>query len=133
MREPRKEQTVINGQETSVLAAAVDTPDRTARIRDCNDHMRVHGRGGIVQMTNAITSLGLPTVNAIFTAVAGFSDFNSDNDPWGQHDCASLTVAGVHVIFKIDYLDRSRRFQSPDPADPKRTVRVLTVMLAEEY
>ena len=44
-----------------------------------------------------------------------------------------LTVNGNRVIFKIDYLDRSRRIHSPDPADPKVTVRVMTVMLADEY
>jgi hypothetical protein len=37
------------------------------------------------------------------------------------------------VLWKIDYYDRSRRYHSPDPADPKLTVRVLTVMRADEY
>ena len=69
----------------------------------------------------------------IFAAIAEFKDFTADNDPWGEHDCAVQTVNGNPVIFKIDYLDRSRRIHSPDPADPKVTVRVMTVMLADEY
>ena len=37
------------------------------------------------------------------------------------------------AIWKIDYYDRSRSHHSPDAADPKVTLRVLTVMLAGEY
>jgi Protein of unknown function (DUF3768) len=31
------------------------------------------------------------------------------------------------------YLDRSLNYHSPDPTDPAVTVRVITVMLADEY
>jgi hypothetical protein len=106
---------------------------RPAQIRELNDRLRTTGRGGMVVMTNGVGALGLEAVNAIFTAVVTFTGFNPDNDPWGEHDCAVLTVDGIRVIWKIDYLDRSRRIHSPDPTDPKVTVRVLTVMLAEEY
>jgi hypothetical protein len=106
---------------------------RLAKIRDLNDRLRTTGRGGIVQMTNGVAALGFEMVGAVFAAIEGFTDFNPDNDPWGEHDCAVLTVDSVRVIWKIDYYDRSRRIHSPDPADPKVTVRVMTVMLAEEY
>lgn len=106
---------------------------RLVRIRELNDQLRSTGRGGMTVMTNGIGALGLERVNRVFAAVATFTDFNADNDPWSEHDCAALTVDGVRVIWKIDYLDRSRRIDSPDPADPKVTVRVLTVMLADEY
>jgi hypothetical protein len=106
---------------------------RTARIRELNDRLRVTGRGGKVVMTNGIGALGMDAVNAVFAAVARFADFTPDNDPWGEHDCATLTVDDMRVIWKVDYYDRSCRVHSPDPADPKVTVRVLTVMLADEY
>ena len=44
-----------------------------------------------------------------------------------------MTVNGQRIIWKIDYYDRSRTYHSPEAADPKVTVRVMTVMLAAEY
>ena len=44
-----------------------------------------------------------------------------------------MKVKGHRIIWKIDYYDRSRTYLSTDPSDPKLTVRVMTVMLAEEY
>ena len=108
------------------------TPARIARIRELNDHLRPTNRGGLVLITDGVAALG-SEAGAILDAVAAFQDFNPDNDPWGEHDCARLEVNGHWVIWKIDYYDRSRRIHSPDPADPKVTVRVLTVMLASEY
>jgi uncharacterized protein DUF3768 len=33
----------------------------------------------------------------------------------------------------IDYYDPTEEFGSQDPADPTKTVRVLTILLADEY
>ena len=105
----------------------------TCRIRELNDKLRTSMSGGLVHMTNGIAALGLPTVNAIFKAVASFTAFTPDNDPWGEHDCAVMEIEGHRIVWKIDYYDRSRTYHSPDAADPKVTVRVLTVMLSAEY
>ena len=102
------------------------------RIRELNDQLRTTGRGGMVLVTNGIAMLGTEA-RPILDGIQGFADFNPDNDPWSEHDCASLEVNGHRVIWKIDAFDRRREFASPDPADPKVTVRVLTVMLASEY
>jgi hypothetical protein len=109
------------------------SPRCVCRIRELNDRLRTEGRGGLIHMTNGIAALGLTTVNAIFKAVAAFTTFSEDNDPWGEHDCAVMEVEGHKIIWKIDYYDRSRTYLSPDAADSKVTVRVLTVMLSSEY
>lgn len=111
------------------------SPDEvaTSRIRELNDALRITGRGGVVLMTDGIAGLGGSLVAKIFKAVSEFNQFTEDNDPWREHDCALLTVDEVRVLWKIDYYDRGRRFHSPDPSNPKVTVRVLTVMRADEY
>ena len=139
--QPQKEQNrnqsddPTSGEPLSPPAGQPDearTPARIARIRELNDHLRTTKRGGIVLITDGLAAIG-SEAGAILDAVAAFQDFNPDNDPWGEHDCASLEVNGHWVIWKIDYYDRSRRIHSPDAADPKVTIRVLTVMLASEY
>jgi hypothetical protein len=103
------------------------------RVRALNDQLRQHGTDGTVVITPGVRALGLDQVRLIKNAVASFSAFDADNDPYGEHDCAVLTVGAERVIWKIDYYDRSLRGHSPDPADPSVTTRVLTIMLAEEY
>ena len=109
------------------------SPIKAARIRELNDQLRCKGIGGRIVITRGIEALGADRVCQVLSAVAGFDDFTEDNDPWGEHDCAILTVAGLRIIFKVDYFDRDLRWHSPDASDSAVTERVLTVMLAEEY
>jgi len=46
---------------------------------------------------------------------------------------SELELEGEKLFWKIDYFDLAGEFGSEDPTDPKKTLRVLTVMLAEEY
>jgi hypothetical protein len=105
----------------------------SARICALNDQLRRFGRGGRSMITSGIEALGAEAVTRVLAAVAGFDAFTADNDPYGEHDCAILTVDGVRVLFKIDYYDRSLTYHSPDPSDPTVTERVMTVLLASEY
>lgn len=103
------------------------------KIRDLNDALRRTFTGGKLMVTRGIGSLPDRDLTAVLERVRTFADFNSDNDPYGEHDCAAVEVAGHRVIWKIDYYDAEMEFGSEDPADPARTMRVLTIMLAEEY
>ena len=107
--------------------------DQQSPIRQLNDRLRSHHKGGYHCMTNGVVALGYDTVRAIQQAVAAFSDFNGDNDPYNEHDFGSLTVAGHQVFWKIDYYDENSEYGSPDPSDPSVTSRYLTIMLAHEY
>jgi hypothetical protein len=107
--------------------------DRTTRIRELNDALRQTGTGGAIFVTNGVAAQGPKVGRAVYQAVEQFADFTKDNDPHGEHDCAVLDVSGLHIIWQIDYYDRTRMFLSEDPADPKQTCRVLTIMLADEY
>lgn len=106
---------------------------RLARIRVLNDDFRRTGSGGRIIMTTGIAALAAGTVAGIMTGVVTFDAFTEDNDPHGEHDLGSFEIEGVEVMWKIDYYDLRVEYGSEDPADPARTVRVLTVMRAEEY
>jgi hypothetical protein len=106
---------------------------KTKRIRDLNDTLRRWHVGGRIVFTSGIHALGSEPVAHILAAIATFDKFTPDNDPYGEHDCAVMTIQGERIIWKIDYYDKSLTFASSDPADPKVTCRVMTIMLASEY
>ena len=106
---------------------------KTERIRALNDELRTKGIGGRVVLTRGIAALPNQVLQEILAAVQTFDAFTVDNDPLGEHDFALLTVADQRIMFKIDYYDRTMTYGSPDPADPTKTTRVLTILLASEY
>lgn len=105
----------------------------TKLIRYLNDRFRSTFQGGQVMLTIGIRTLPQEEITEILTRVSTFKDFNSSNDPYSEHDCASFEHNGKNIIFKIDYYDKEYEYASEDPADITKTNRVLTVMLAEEY
>ena len=109
------------------------TTKNAKKIAVLNDELRRHGTGGRIMLTTGIQALGQAAINKILNEVRAFNAFTKGNDPWGEHDCAVLTVDNNKVIFKIDYYDRDLQYASPDPSDATKTCRVLTILLAEEY
>ena len=107
---------------------------RIARIRAFNDELRTTGQGGETYTTPGFRSLQPQTQVRAFEVIRTFTDWTPENDPWRQHDCAIVDVLpGVRVMFKIDYYDLDKEWGSPDPADSSMTVRVLTILLPDEY
>ena len=111
------------------------TPDelQAKAVRELNDELRCHQRGGKLFMTRGITALGVGMLPVVVKAVAAFNAFSPDNDPYDEHDFGSLTIGIEKVFWQIDYYDRSMEFGSPNPTDPAVTTRVLTIFLASEY
>ena len=121
-----------------------DQPDtaRTAIIRSLNDRFRQTFSGGAVVITAGIAALDEATRQRIFAAVQQFDAFDEGNDPWHEHDFGAVEVACClpgsartcqRVFFKLAYYDLTRAMHSEDPADPAKTERVMTIMLASEY
>lgn len=105
-----------------------------SRIAELNDLCRTApGLGGKWVLTQGICALPAADQSAIREQVERFSDFTPDNDPHGERDFGAFTHNGNCIFWKIDYYAPDMEHGSADAADPKQTVRVLTIMLAEEY
>lgn len=104
------------------------------KIAELNDICRTAlGIGGRFYQTSGISSLPLPDQSAIREKLERFDAFTEDNDPHGEHDFGVIDHNGQKIFWKIDYYAPDMEHGSEDPADPSKTVRVLTLMLAEEY
>jgi hypothetical protein len=111
-----------------------DKPTRE-RIRDLNDAFRktLDPTLGRTVLTTGVSALPSDVRAMAIRKVATFDAFNGDNDPHGEHDFGAFDLAGHKFFFKLDYYDPGLEFGSDDPAEPAKTTRVLTLMLAEEY
>lgn len=110
----------------------------TSEIARLNDAMRKSITKGMtgynkLVMTQGFSSLGVVEKLYVFRAIENYSDFNDANDPNNEHDFGVINIPGNKLFWKIDYYDTNLSYGSPNPADPKVTARVLTVMLASEY
>ncbi|RIK85496.1 MAG: hypothetical protein DCC69_10110 [Hyphomicrobiales bacterium] len=106
---------------------------RLDRIRDLNDRLRVDLLDGEWVLTAGIAGLDNALALKVIHAVRTFDAFPSDDGSRDEHDFGAMQVDGVRVCWKIDCYDLDKRQASSDPADETRTLRVLTVMLAEEF
>jgi len=102
--------------------------ETSAKIAAINDEFRRNMQNCTV--TRGVASL-VPFMNEIFATVRDYTNFNEDNDPYGEHDFGSLSVQGKKIFWKIDYYDEALG-KWCDPLD-ERCRRHLTIMLAEEY
>lgn len=103
------------------------------KIAHLNDTFRRSFSGGKVMMTAGVDALPDMVKAAVLQKVATFDEFTKDNDPHGEHDFGSFELLGRKFFWKIDCYDRELTYGSEDPSDPDKTIRVLTVMLCDEY
>jgi hypothetical protein len=109
---------------------SVDAP---TRIRELNDRFRHSLLGGKVVMTRRVADLDPARISTLLDCVRRFDAFTPDNDPHGEHDFGAFDDGGERFFWKIDYYDKEMQFASPDAADADVTMRVLTLMFAEDY
>jgi hypothetical protein len=103
------------------------------KIQALNDAFRTSFDGGTVVVTSGVAALGADLQSEILKLVQSYDAFDSDNDPYGEHDFGMVTVQGHEIMFKIDYYDHENEVHSPDASDPSVTKRVMTIMLSEDY
>lgn len=84
---------------------------------------------GVVHL---LKQLDVPT-ETLMQRVAQFDDFNTANDPHGEHDFGAFEFHGHQLFWKVDAYDVDYNMGSDDPTDLSKTRRVLTIMLADEW
>jgi hypothetical protein len=113
----------------------VDLSQKLERIRALNDDLRQNfiARNGMVVLSSNVGALPMSLKTDVLARVMGYEDFNPDNDPYGEHDFGNFDYQGATFFWKIDYYDLKMQYHSEDKSDREKTMRVLTVMMAEEY
>jgi hypothetical protein len=107
--------------------------DTQEAIRELNDRCRQTFVDCRVVMTKAVADLNEGQRAQLLGAVRSFSEFTEDNDPHGEHDFGLIELFEGTWYWKFDYYDLTMHRGSEDPADPNKTVRVLTILNASEY
>ena len=108
-------------------------PEQRERVRALNDALRQGFTGGRLQLTQGVLALPDGALAEAMTSLAAFDRFTPENDPYEEHDFGAIAVADRQIFWKIDYYAPGFESAALDPSDETVCVRVLTVMLAEEY
>ena len=103
------------------------------KIRTLNDSFRQTFIGGHVMKTDGVAALEESIQSKLITEVKAFSKFEKGNDPYSEHDFGAIKIVGQTFFWKLDYYDLAMSQHSVDPANPEATMRVLTIMCADEY
>lgn len=103
------------------------------RVRALNDQLRRTFTGGRIVISAGVAALPEDVKAEVFARVQDFDRFDDDNDPHEEHDFGGFELGGQQFFWKIEYYDERMKWGSDDPADPKKTTRVLTIMFSEEY
>lgn len=96
-------------------------------------HNRVVMTAGIANLIGDVALFrGFHKRAELLRVVRDYDSFDHGIDPYGEHDMGSFVFEGTPCLWKIDYYSLDLSAGAEDPADPFETVRVLTIMRAEE-
>jgi hypothetical protein len=101
---------------------------RRAKIIALNDQLRTTFRGGRVQMTKSVYELDDRLRGRALSVLARYDKFHSES----EHDWGTFIFAGFSFEWRIEYRSKDGMGTSPDPADPDKTLRVLTLYAIDD-
>lgn len=102
------------------------------RLRHLNDLLRTTLKGGKFEMTAGVRELPGDLRAQALSVLRSYDNFNPENDPFNEHEFGSFDIADRRFCWRIEAFDKHLRYGSDDPTDPKKTTRVLTLMLSSE-
>lgn len=110
-----------------------ENAERLRTLAKLNDEFRATPTGRRLVMTAGIACLDRNTRLRVIETVQNLSSFTPENDPMGEHNLGFFRLGDQGFFWRIDYYDPTYRRHSDDPSDQSLTIRVMTLMLAEEY
>ena len=102
--------------------------DRRATIIALNDHLRTTFKGGRVQMTPSVYELDDRLRGRALSVLARYNKFHPDS----EHDRGVFIFAGFSFEWRIEYRNADGHGVSPDPSNPEKTLRVLTLYTIDD-
>jgi hypothetical protein len=102
--------------------------DRRAKIVTLNDQLRTSFKGGRVQITKSVYELDDRLRGRALSVLARYDKFH----PESEHDWGTFIFAGFSFEWRIEYRSKEGGGISPDPADPDKTFRVLTLYAIDD-
>jgi hypothetical protein len=102
--------------------------DRRSKIVELNDQLRTTFKGGRVQMIPSVFELDPRLRGRAFCVMARYNKFDKES----EHDWGVFIFAGFSFEWCIEYRAIDSAGISPDPADPEKTLRVLTVYVVDD-
>lgn len=127
-------------EQTPEAGRPTGGPQEIARLNDwLREHITSPGNNRVM-MTVGISALigdvalfrNFRKRAELMRTVRDFDTFTPANDPYGEHDMGTFEFEGTSCMWKIDYYNADLSAASEDAADPFQTVRVLTIMRADE-
>lgn len=98
------------------------------------DHNRVVMTAGIADLIGDVALFRSFRKRAeLLRTIRDFDTFDRSNDPHGHRDLGSFEFEATACLWKIDYYDHDLSAGAENPADPFATVRVLTILRADEW
>jgi Protein of unknown function (DUF3768) len=102
--------------------------DRRAKIVALNDQLRTSFKGGRVQMTKSVYELDDRLRGRALSVLARYDKFHPDS----EHDWGTFIFASFSFEWRIDYRGKDGMGISCDPADPDKTLGVLTLYAIDD-
>lgn len=114
--------------ESSPSFVSANIASKRAKIIELNDLLRTTFKGGRVQMTYGVYTLDAQLRGRALCVMSRYNKFANDS----EHDYGVFIFAGYAFEWCIEYRTKDGTGVSPDPADPEKTFRVLTLYVADD-
>ena len=122
----------MNSDNIEYIRKVADLNDQLRKDMFTGNMLKKHNLKNKIILTPGIAGLNLIDKEKVFFSVKYYGNFTKNNNPWGEKDFGSFNFKKETFNWKIDYYDNDMKYHSPDKSDPDKTVRVLTIMKAEE-